>query len=199
MKRSSDFILALVGLLLFSPFFFLLAILIKLDSKGPVFYKQCRVGKNNHDFTILKFRTMKMESEQLGLLTIGEDPRVTKIGRWMRALKIDEMPQLINVLKGDMSMVGPRPEVRKYVSLYSDRQKKVLEVRPGLTDLASLHYINENEILAQSNNPEKTYIEEIMPHKLELNIEYIDNHSFVLDLKIIFKTIQKILKRKKKK
>lgn len=199
MKRSSDFILALVGLLLFSPFFFLLAILIKLDSKGPVFYKQCRVGKNNHDFTILKFRTMKMESEQLGLLTIGEDPRVTKIGRWMRALKIDEMPQLINVLKGEMSMVGPRPEVRKYVSLYSDRQKKVLEVRPGLTDLASLHYINENEILAQSNNPEKTYIEEIMPHKLELNIEYIDNHSFVLDLKIIFKTIQKILKRKKKK
>lgn len=199
MKRSSDFILALVGLLLFSPFFFLLAILIKLDSKGPVFYKQCRVGKNNHDFTILKFRTMKMESEQLGLLTIGEDPRVTKIGRWMRALKIDEMPQLINVLKGEMSMVGPRPEVRKYVSLYSDRQKKVLEVRPGLTDLASLHYINENEILAQSHNPEKTYIEEIMPHKLELNIEYIDNHSFVLDLKIIFKTIQKILKRKKKK
>jgi len=166
-----------------------------LDSKGGIFYKQIRVGKNQKDFELLKFRTMKPSSDKAGLLTVGaKDNRITKIGYYLRKLKLDELPQLINVLRGDMSIVGPRPEVRKYTNLYSADQQKVLLVKPGITDYASIEYIDENRLLGESKNPEKTYIEEIMPKKLELNIKYINEIGLKTDFKIIFKTLLKIIK-----
>lgn len=165
-----------------------------MDSKGGVFYKQIRVGKEKKDFKLLKFRTMKPASDTKGLLTVGNrDNRITKIGYYLRKYKIDEFPQLINVLVGEMSLVGPRPEVRKYTNLYTQSQQKVLSVKPGITDYASIKYIDENRLLGESKNPEKTYIEEIMPKKLELNLKYIDEISIKTDLKIIFKTIGKII------
>lgn len=179
-----------------SPFFIIISILIILESKGGFFYLQERVGKDNINFKIIKFRTMKPGSDKKGLLTIGDkDNRVTKIGYFLRKYKLDELPQLINILKGDMSFVGPRPEVRKYVDLYNKNQMKVLTVKPGLTDYSSIEYINESEILKISDNPEKTYIEEVMPKKLELNLFYINNQSFKNDIKIILNTIKKIISK----
>jgi lipopolysaccharide/colanic/teichoic acid biosynthesis glycosyltransferase len=161
----------------------------------PIFYLQTRVGKNNKDFKLFKFRTMGKDADKKGLLTVGgRDPRVTNIGYYLRKYKLDELPQLFNVLFGSMSLVGPRPEVRKYVDLYTQEQQKVLSVKPGITDFASLEFINENEVLAKSSNPEETYINEVMPHKLELNRKYIQQQSFLVDIKIICDTLLKIVK-----
>ncbi len=169
-------------------------------SRGGVFFAQKRVGKNNADFSLLKFRTMRTGSEKMGQLTIGsKDLRITKVGYFLRKFKLDELPQLINVLKGDMSLVGPRPEVRKYVELYTPEQMKVLLVRPGITDYASLKYFDENELLAKSDNPEKTYIEKIMPEKLSINLKYIEKVSLAEDIRIIFKTIGRIFGSKRAK
>lgn len=155
-----------------------------------MFYKQRRVGLNGRDFTLYKFRSMAVGSDKKGLLTVGgKDSRVTKAGYFIRKYKLDELPQLFNVLKGDMSFVGPRPEVRKYVDMYSEEQKRVLSVRPGITDIASMKYRNENDILAKAENPEQYYIDVIMPDKLALNLEYIDTRNFFRDIKLIFRTI----------
>jgi len=194
MKRIFDLLFSFLGLVILSPFLLVIAILIVIDSKGDIFYLQQRVGKDNKDYNIFKFRTMRPNSDKQGLLTVGaKDSRITKIGVFLRKYKIDELPQLINVLIGNMSFVGPRPEVRKYVDLYNSEQKKVLTVKPGITDYASIEYSNENELLARSENPEKTYIEEIMPAKLELNLKYIKEASLLTDIKIIFKTFAKIV------
>lgn len=161
----------------------------------PLFYLQTRVGKHGKDFKLFKFRTMHLYADKKGLLTVGgRDPRVTNIGYYLRKYKLDELPQLFNVLLGSMSLVGPRPEVRKYVDLYTNEQQLVLSVKPGITDFASLEYINENDLLAKSDNPEKTYIDEIMPAKLALNAKYIKQQGFLVDLKIIINTILKIVK-----
>ncbi len=165
-----------------------------MDSGGGIFYKQVRVGLDGKDFTLFKFRSMKTNSDKGSLLTVGgNDSRITSIGSFIRKYKIDELPQLLNVLFGDMSLVGPRPEVRKYADLYDDEQKQVLSVKPGITDYASIEYSNENEILGKALNPEQTYIDEIMPAKLKLNLKYISEKNFAVDLKIIFGTIKKIL------
>ena len=194
MKRLFDILFSLFLLILLSPFFLIISLLIIIDNYGKVFFLQKRVGKNNIDFNLYKFRTMYTDSEKKGLLTVGEDDlRITKAGKFLRKYKLDELPQLLNVLRGSMSIVGPRPEVRKYVDLYNQQQMKVLNIKPGITDYASIEYSNENEILAMSTDPEKTYIEEIMPRKLEINIEYVKNHSLINDLKIILKTIGKII------
>jgi lipopolysaccharide/colanic/teichoic acid biosynthesis glycosyltransferase len=190
MLRIFDFFFSLVGLIILSPLFILLAICIKIDSKGPVFYSQKRVGYLGKEFKLFKFRSMRPDSDKLGLLTVGgRDPRVTKSGYFIRKYKLDELPQLINVLFGEMSLVGPRPEVKKYVDLYTVEQLKVLNVRPGITDLASILFKNENELLAKSYNPEKTYIEEIMPVKLELNMKFINSPTVGNYIKTILKTI----------
>ena len=193
MKRLFDILLSLIGLcLLFIPFIFI-SLLIAIDSRGGVLYKQVRVGKNGVDFNLFKFRSMVQGADRSGLLTIGErDSRITKIGYLLRKYKIDELPQLINVLIGTMSLVGPRPEVRKYVDLYSEEQQKVLSVKPGITDYASLEYCNENEILGKVENSEQMYITKIMPAKLKLNLQYIAEQNTFSDLKIIVKTIKKI-------
>lgn len=195
MIRLIDFIASLLGLILLLPIFLLIAIWIKLDDrKGTVFYKQTRVGRNGIDFGLYKFRSMYVDSDRHGLITVGgRDPRITRSGYYIRKYKLDELPQLINVLKGEMSMVGPRPEVRKYVDLYTDEQRRVLSVRPGITDYASIEYMDENTLLAQSADPDKTYIEEIMPAKIRLNMKYINNPSLSEYLKIIFKTITAII------
>jgi lipopolysaccharide/colanic/teichoic acid biosynthesis glycosyltransferase len=195
LKRIFDLFFAFFAIILLLPLFFFIGIFIIVDSRGGVFYVQKRVGKNGVDFNLYKFRTMKPDSDKKGLLTVGaKDNRITKTGYFLRKFKIDELPQLFNVFKGDMSFVGPRPEVKKYVELYNEVQKMVLSVRPGITDNASLMYIDENTILGKSENPEKTYIEEIMPNKLSLNLEYIEEISLLTDLKIIFKTIFKIFR-----
>ena len=194
-KRAFDFLIALLSFLLLWIFFVIVAILIRVDSSGGAFYKQIRVGKNGKRFKILKFRTMVSDSEKKGMLiTVGNDSRITRIGKFLRKSKLDELPQIINIIKGDMSFVGPRPEVPKYTELYTEEQKKVLLVRPGITDIASIEYRNESEILALSDNPEKTYIEEIMPRKLAYNMSYLENISIINDVKIIFITIFKILR-----
>lgn len=194
-KRFFDIFSSLIVLLIGAPFFLIIALFITLDSKGGVFFKQIRVGKGEKEFGLFKFRTMKPDSESLGQITVGgRDPRVTRVGYWLRRFKFDEFPQLINILVGDMSIVGPRPEVPKYVALYTDKQKEVLTVRPGLTDYASLEYINENELLEKSDNPNETYIKEIMPAKLELNLKYIAEKSVWIDFKLIFLTITKLFK-----
>ena len=193
LKRIFDIIVSFIGLIILFPFFLIISILIVFDSKGGVFYKQVRVGRGNKDFELYKFRTMKVNADKKGLLTVGsKDNRITRMGYYLRKYKIDELPQLINVLNGSMSFVGPRPEVRKYVGLYSDEQKKVLSVRPGITDYASIEYFNENDMLAKSQNPEETYIKEIMPVKLELNKKYINNPTLGTDVLIILKTVAKI-------
>lgn len=196
MKRLFDIASSLLVLLILLPIWIVIALLIVMESKGGVFYRQIRVGKGNKDFYLYKFRTMRTGADKKGLLTVGErDNRITKVGYFLRKYKIDEFPQLINVLKGDMSIVGPRPEVRKYVEMYTPEQLQVLSVRPGLTDYASILYVHENEVLAASANPEHTYIEEVMPAKLSLNLQYIQNQSVKEDLKLIFKTFAAILKR----
>lgn len=195
MKRLLDILSSSVVLLVLLPVWLVIALLIVTESKGGVFYKQVRVGKDNRDFFLYKFRTMRVGSDQKGLLTVGErDNRITRVGYFLRKYKIDEFPQLLNVIKGDMSIVGPRPEVRKYVELYTPEQMKVLSVRPGLTDLASIKYVHENEVLAASDNPEKTYIDEVMPAKLDLNLQYIANQSLMGDIRLIFNTFLAILK-----
>ena len=195
MIRFFDFILSLVGLVVLAPIFIVLAIWIKIDSKGPVFYKQVRVGRNGIDFGLFKFRSMVVDADKKGLITVGgRDPRITRSGYFIRKYKLDELPQLINVLLGDMSLVGPRPEVRKYVELYTDEQQKVLSVKPGITDYASIEYMDENEILGKSNDPEKTYIEEIMPEKIKYNMKYINNKNLFEYFKIILLTVLKIVR-----
>lgn len=195
MKRVFDILMSLVGLVILFPFFILISLWILLDSRGGIFYRQTRVGKNNNDFRLWKFRSMRPDSDKKGLLTVGgRDPRITRSGYFLRKTKMDELPQLINVLVGDMSFVGPRPEVRKYVDLYNAEQKKVLNVRPGITDLASLEYFEESELLAKSADPEKTYIEEIMPAKLKLNLQYIDKANLGTDVGMIFRTIGRIFR-----
>lgn len=190
MKRLFDVVCSFFGLLVLSPLFIFLSLWVGLGSKGGVFYKQKRVGRFNKDFTLYKFRSMRVGADKKGLLTIGgKDSRVTKAGFFIRKYKLDELPQLLNVLKGDMSFVGPRPEVRKYVDMYTERQLKVLDVRPGITDLASIKYRNENDLLATADNPEKYYIDVVMQDKLALNLQYIETRSFFGDIKLIFRTI----------
>lgn len=190
MKRLFDIVCSFFGLVFLSPLFIFLSLWVGLSSRGGVFYKQRRVGLNGRDFTLYKFRSMAVGSDKKGLLTVGgKDSRVTKAGYFIRKYKLDELPQLFNVLKGDMSFVGPRPEVRKYVDMYSEEQKRVLSVRPGITDIASMKYRNENDILAKAENPEQYYIDVIMPDKLALNLEYIDTRNFFRDIKLIFRTI----------
>ncbi len=194
MKRLFDIIASGCGLAVLSPLFIVLAIWIKSDSKGPVFYRQIRVGKNNKDFRIFKFRSMRPDSDKLGLITVGgKDPRVTRSGYYIRKYKLDEFPQLINVFLGDMSLVGPRPEVRKYVDMYTPEQLRVLSVRPGITSLASIRYRNENEILAAAADPDKCYIEQVMPDKLAIDLEYVDRATLWNDIKLIFSTFKEII------
>lgn len=195
MKRFIDIVASGLGLLVLSPIFFILAVWIKLDSKGPVFYRQVRVGKNNKDFRIYKFRSMQVGADKGSLITIGgRDPRVTVSGYYIRKYKLDELAQLINVFNGDMSLVGPRPEVRRYVNLYDEEQKRVLAVRPGITDYASIEYMDENVLLERSDNPDMTYIKDIMPEKIRLNMRYINNPTLIEYFKIIFLTIFKIVR-----
>ena len=194
MKRIFDIVASGIGLILRSPLFVILAIWIKCDSIGPVFYKQVRVGRNNMDFQLFKFRSMRVGSDKKGLITVGgHDPRITRSGYYIRKYKLDEFPQLINVFKGDMSLVGPRPEVRKYVDMYTEEQMHVLDVRPGITDLASIRYRNENELLERVNDPDKYYVEVIMPDKLRINLEYVARHSFTFDIRLIFQTFRAIV------
>ena len=194
MKRLFDILFSLIVLTIGLPFALIIALLIVTDSKGRVLYKQSRVGRNNVDFLLYKFRTMCTGADKGSLITVGgDDVRITKVGRFLRKFKIDEFPQFLNILKGEMSIVGPRPEVRKYVDMYTPEQMRVLSVRPGLTDYASIRYVNENELLATSTNPERTYIEEIMPDKLNLNLKYIDEQSIWVDLKIMMRTLVAIV------
>ena len=195
MKKLFDIFASGLGLLILSPLFIVVAIWIKLDSKGPVFYKQLRVGRHNKDFYIYKFRSMRVGADSGSLVTIGDrDPRVTRSGYFIRKYKIDELPQLFNVLIGDMSLVGPRPEVRHYVDYWTEAQMRVLDVRPGITDPASIKYRNENELMEKAENPEEYYINVIMQEKIKLYLEYVDNASFWYDIKLIFKTFLVILK-----
>ncbi len=197
MKRIFDIIASGLGLIVLSPLFLVLAIWIKQDSDGPVFYRQVRVGKNNKDFRIFKFRSMRVGSDKGSLVTIGgRDPRVTKSGYWIRKFKLDELPQLINVFIGDMSLVGPRPEVRHYVDYWTPEQMHVLDVRPGITDPASIKFRNENELMEKAEDPEKYYIEVIMQEKIKLYLEYVEKHNFFYDLGLIFKTFWVIVKER---
>jgi len=195
MIRFLDIVFSAIGLVILLPVFIILYVLIRLESKGNGFYCQRRVGKNGKMFGLYKFRTMLMGSDAKGLITVGgRDPRITKMGYFIRKYKLDELPQLWNVLKGDMSLVGPRPEVKKYVDLYTEEQRKVLSVLPGITDYASIEYVDENYILGQADDPDKAYIEQIMPDKIELNMKYINNRSIAEYFKIIFLTIWSIFK-----
>ena len=194
LKRIFDTILSLFGLIILLPFMLIIAIFIKLDSKGPVFFKQVRVTKNGREFKIFKYRTMRVGSDKYSQITVGKDNRITKIGAFLRKYKLDEIPQLINVFIGDMSLVGPRPEVPKYVAFYTDEQKEILKVRAGITDYASIEFSDENDLLASEEDPEKAYIEKIMPKKIELNKKYLSEISILTDIKIILLTIKKILK-----
>ena len=196
MKRLFDIIASACGLIVLSPVFLILAIWIKIDSKGPVFYRQTRVGRNNRDFRLFKFRSMRVGADKQGLITIGgRDPRVTKSGYYIRKYKLDEFPQLINVFIGDMSLVGPRPEVRKYVDMYTPEQMHVLDVRPGITDMASILYCDENELLEKAEDPDKYYVDVVMQDKLRINLDYVAHHSFWFDVKLIFKTLFAIVKK----
>lgn len=192
-KRVFDILFSTIGLILISPVLLMLALFISIDSKGGIFYKQVRIGKNLKPFQLYKFRSMSIGADKIGLLTVGNnDSRITKIGYYLRKYKLDELPQLINVIIGNMSIVGPRPEVEKYVKLYNKEQLHVLSVKPGITDWASIKYVNENEILAKSEHPEKTYINEIMPAKLKLNLAYVAHHNLGVDIKIILLTIKAV-------
>ena len=195
MKRIFDVVFSLIGIIILLPFYILISILILLSGKGGVLYNQERVGRNSVIFKVFKFRTMRPDSFSKGALTVGSrDPRITEIGYYLRNYKLDELPQLFNVLLGDMSFVGPRPEVKKYTDLYNEEQKKVLSVRPGITDYASIKFRNENDLLAASDEPEQLYIDEIMPEKLALNMKYIQDNTIFKDIKIIFDTFYTIIK-----
>lgn len=194
MIRLFDILFSTIGLLLLSPLFLVIYIIIIIESKGGGFYSQTRVGKNGIPFAIYKFRSMRTDADKHGLITVGgRDPRITRIGYYIRKYKIDELPQLWNVFVGDMSLVGPRPEVQKYVDLYTEEQRKVLSVRPGITDYASIEYVDENILLAKSDDPDKTYVEVVMPAKIKLNMKYINNKSLKEYFKIIFLTLAKIV------
>jgi lipopolysaccharide/colanic/teichoic acid biosynthesis glycosyltransferase len=194
MIRFFDIFFSLLGLLLLVPFFLIISLFIACTSRGAIFYTQKRVGKDNKDFKLFKFRTMCVNADKKGLLTVGEkDCRITKVGRFLRKYKLDEFPQLWNVLKGDMSLAGPRPEVRKYVDMYNNEQKQILNIKPGITDYASIEYIDENRILSRTDDPEKQYIEVIMPQKLQLSFQYMENRSVKEYFKMLFLTAKKIL------
>ena len=194
-KRLFDIIFSFIGLIILLPILLIIAIGIKIDSKGAVFYRQTRVGRHNQDFKIFKFRTMFVGSDNKGLLTLGDnDNRVTKIGYYLRKYKLDELPQLINVFIGNMSFVGPRPEVRKYVDYYSEEDLQIFKIKPGITDYASIAFRNEAELLKAAADPEKLYVEDIMPKKIALNKKYINNNSLIADIKIIIKTILIIIR-----
>jgi len=196
-KRLFDVFFSSLGIILLIPFALVIAIMILIDSKGPVLYLQSRIGKDKLSFYLLKFRTMFTDSDTKGYLTLGQgDSRITSVGYWLRRIKLDELPQLLNVLKGDMSLVGPRPEVKTYVDLYSKQQQKVLTVRPGITDWASVKFRNENELIVMADNPEAYYIEKIMPAKLKMNLEYIERMNPWIDFKIILLTLFPFLKSK---
>lgn len=193
-KRLFDIVASGCGLLVLSPVLLLVALWVKLDSKGPIFYRQVRVGLHNKNFRIFKFRSMRVGADKGSLVTIGgRDPRVTRSGYFIRKYKLDELPQLINVLMGDMSLVGPRPEVRHYVDYWTAEQMHVLDVRPGITDPASIKFRNENELMEQASNPEDYYIHVIMQEKIKLYLEYVKNASFRYDLKLIFQTFKVIV------
>ncbi len=195
MIRVADIIFSLLGILVLTPLFLLVGLWVKIDSKGPILFNQQRVGRWSRDFFLHKIRTMKLNSEALGQLTVGgRDPRITGAGYILRKYKLDELPQLFNVLKGEMSLVGPRPEVRRYVDEYNRQQKTVLNVKPGITDYASISFVDENDILSASNDPEKAYIEKVMPEKLKLNQKFIDNPSFGNYLKVITLTGLKVIR-----
>ena len=195
MIRFFDIIFSAVGLIVLSPLFLILLIIIKLDGKGGGFFTQERIGKNGVPFKLYKFRTMRQNSDKEGLITVGgHDSRITKSGYFLRKYKLDELPQLWNVLIGDMSLVGPRPEVEKYTKLYTEQQRKVLSVRPGITDWASIKYVDENVILGQSTDPDRAYIDQIIPEKIRYNMIWIDNQSVIEYFKIIFMTLWSILR-----
>lgn len=195
-KRLVDLIFSLAGLIVLTPVFLVIAIAIKLNSAGPVFYLQQRVGRDGSLFWLFKFRSMHVHADKLTAITVGKrDHRITSVGYFLRKFKIDELPQLINVLKGDMSLVGPRPELKRFVDLYDQHQKRVISVKPGITDYASIQFRNENELLEGKQDPVDCYIKEIMPVKLRLNLDYIRDQSFWLDLKIIFLTIFSIFRK----
>jgi lipopolysaccharide/colanic/teichoic acid biosynthesis glycosyltransferase len=197
-KRLFDLLISALGLFLLLPFFALIAIIIKLDSTGPAFYLQERVGQRGKLFRLFKFRTMRTGADKSTAITVGNrDPRITRVGYYMRKFKLDELPQLINVCIGTMSLVGPRPELKKFVDLYSAEQRRVIEVKPGITDYASIEFRNENELLEGKPDPIDFYIREIMPVKLKLNLEYIESRSFWIDLKIISRTIWLIVANRK--
>lgn len=192
-KRIFDIVASLVGIIILAPLLLFVAIWIVIESPGGPIYTQQRVGRNKKLFQIYKFRSMYLHSEGRQL-TISSDLRITRVGQFIRRTKIDELPQFFNVLKGDMSFVGPRPEVPRYVAYYSSEQEEVLKMRPGITDIASIEYLYENELLDNSDDPEKTYVNKILPEKLRLNLAYIENFSFVNDIKVILKTIRCLLK-----
>ena len=193
--RLFDLIAATLGLVVLAPVFVVVAVLIKRSSPGPVFFRQVRVGRDGAPFAMLKFRTMRPDAEQAGgPLTVGADPRITPIGRTLRTYKLDELPQLVNVVRGEMSIVGPRPEVPRYVAHYDARQRAVLAVRPGITDPASVAYRDENALLAGASDPEATYLREIMPHKLELNLAYLQRRTLLSDIGVILDTLLKVVR-----
>ncbi len=193
-KRIFDITASGLGIIVLSPILLIIALMIKKESDGPVFFKQIRVGEKGKNFEILKYRTMVVDAEKLGRqITVGNDNRITKIGGFLRKYKLDELPQLINVFKGDMSLVGPRPEVPRYVEMYNEEQRKVLDVKPGITDLASIRYRDENELLGTAEDPDDMYINTIMPDKLALNLEYINKSNVFFDIYIILKTIIKCI------
>ncbi|MBQ6047335.1 MAG: sugar transferase [Bacteroidales bacterium] len=195
MKRLFDIVASGLGLIFLSPLFLVLAVWIKLDSPGPVFYRQVRVGRHNRDFRIFKFRSMRVGADKGSLVTIGgHDPRITRSGYFIRKFKLDEFPQLINVFRGEMSLVGPRPEVRHYVDYWTPEQMHVLDVRPGITDPASIKYRNENELMEKAEDPERYYIEVIMQEKIKLYLEYVNHHTFWGDIGLIFQTLWSIVK-----
>jgi lipopolysaccharide/colanic/teichoic acid biosynthesis glycosyltransferase len=196
MKRLFDVVAAFLALVLLAPVMFLLAVAVVVSSPGGAFFRQTRVGRHGHTFQLLKFRSMRPGSEAGGQITVGaRDPRITGIGHFLRRTKLDELPQLINIVKGDMSVVGPRPEVPRYVALYTAEQRAVLSVRPGLTSMASIAYINENEVLGRSSEPERAYVEEVMPAKLALDLHYVRERSLALDLHIIAATMLRIVRQ----
>ncbi|MDD7261751.1 MAG: sugar transferase [Fusobacterium mortiferum] len=193
LKRLFDIVASFCGIVILFPLIVIVSILIKLTSKGPVLFKQVRVTKNGRLFKIYKFRTMRENSEGNKQITVGNDSRITGIGHILRKTKLDELPQLFNVLKGEMSLVGPRPEVPKYVELYTEEQREILKVSAGITDYASIYFSNESELLGEAENPEEFYIKKIMPYKIELNKKYIKEIGIVTDIKLIILTILKIL------
>jgi lipopolysaccharide/colanic/teichoic acid biosynthesis glycosyltransferase len=199
LKRLTDILVSLCGLILLAPLFLLVGLLIKIDSRGSIIFKQIRIGFCGAPFKIYKFRTMRIHQESNRQITIGDDPRITRVGYVLRKSKLDEIPQLVNVLVGNMSLVGPRPEVPRYVHYYTDEERQVLYLKPGITDLASIKYRNESEVLASANDPESTYINQIMRDKLKINLEYAQNASFVIDFHIILLTFRALLKGAKRK